>query len=110
MGHDILGYNKIRKEIAYARFSMGNYNAAILYSLLNADGYNAGVSGTGDISTFSVQQMEKALNSFKKQCNNADSSLAKDDSLIWDQEQILSFISNCLATAQEEGSVMVYFG
>lgn len=35
MGHDIVGYNKAGKEIAYARFSMGNPNATVLYTLLN---------------------------------------------------------------------------
>lgn len=103
MGHDILGHNKTGKEVAYARFGMGNYNATILYSLLDADNYNAGVSGSGDIATFSVQQMDKALNSYKQLYNHGDS-------LSWDQKQILRFLSNCLATAQEEGSVTVFFG
>jgi hypothetical protein len=28
----------------------------------------------------------------------------------WDQKQILDFIQNCLATAQKDGSVKVFFG
>ncbi|MBM7573610.1 hypothetical protein [Aquibacillus albus] len=110
MGHDITGHNINGKEIAYAQFSMGNYNATILYSLLDADKYNAGVSGSGDTTTFSVQQMDKALDVFKKLCNNGDSTLLKNESLSWDEKQILNFLLNCSATAQEEGNVTVCFG
>ncbi len=105
MGHDISGYNKAGEQIAYARFSMANYNATILYSLFDSNKYDAGVSGSGDISTFSTQQIEKALNSFNLLYDNSD-SLSESD---WDQEQILNFILNCLATAQKEGSVRVLF-
>jgi hypothetical protein len=107
MGHDIAGYNNAGKEIAYARFSMGNYNATILYSLLDAIKYYAGVSGSGNSSTFSIQQIEKAMNAYKQLYNSNDSSRSE---ISWDQKQIQSFIQNCLATAQKEGSVRVYFG
>lgn len=107
MGHDISGYNKAGKEIAYARFSMGNHNAIILYSLLDANKYYAGVSGCGDSSTFSLQQIEKALNAYKQFYDNDNTP---SESLTWDQKQIRNFIRNCLATAQKEGSVDVYFG
>ncbi|WP_163970910.1 hypothetical protein [Oceanobacillus halotolerans] len=110
MSHDITGHNINGEEIAYARFSMGNYNAAILYSLLDADEYNAGVSGSGDTTTFSVQQMDKAMDLYKKSCNNGDPTLLKSESLSWDEKQILSFLLNCSATAREEGKVTVYFG
>ncbi|MEH7076521.1 hypothetical protein [Neobacillus drentensis] len=106
MGHDISGFNKAGKEIAYARFSMGNYNAVILYSLLGATTYYAGVSGSGNSTTFSKQQIEKALNSYKQLYYKTDSSLSEN----WDLKQILDFILNCLATAQKEESVRVYFG
>ena len=109
MGHDIYGYNNAGEEIAYARFSMGNYNAIILYDLLDANDYNAGVSGSGDSSTFSIQQVEKAMNTFKQIFGSVD-SLSKNDSMDWDQKQILDFIQNCLATAQKDGSVKVFFG
>ncbi len=109
MGHDISGYNKAGEEIAYARFSMGNYNAAILYSLLDADQFNAGVSGSGGGSTFSIQQIKKALNTYSQFSDN-DNSLSDDDSLTWDEKQIKRFILNCLATAQKEGSVKILFG
>ncbi|SOC40621.1 hypothetical protein [Ureibacillus acetophenoni] len=104
MGHDIFGFNKAGKEIAYARFSMGNHHAAILYTILDANKYNAGVSGSADSSTYSVEQIEKALNEFKE-------SYLKDSSMInWNHEQILNFIQSCLATAKKEGHVKVYFG
>ncbi|WP_163100164.1 hypothetical protein [Peribacillus alkalitolerans] len=110
MGHDFLGYNKSGKEIAYARFSMGNEYASILYNLLNANDYYAGVSGSGNSSIFSIQQFEKALNDYKQFNNISDCSLSEIDFLTWDQKQILSFIQNCLSIAQKEGSVRVYFG
>lgn len=103
MGHDISGYNKAGKEIAYARFSMGNYNSIILYNLLDANQYYAGVSGSGDSSTFSLHQIQKALNDYNQLY---DHSLSESD---WDLKQILKFIKNCLVTAQKEGSVRVCF-
>ncbi|MFB5196527.1 hypothetical protein ACE198_16600 [Neobacillus sp. KR4-4] len=109
MGHDISGYNKAGEEIAYARFSMGNYNATILYSLLDANHYYAGVSGSGGSATFSIQQIEKALNAYKKLYNNDDSK-SESDLINWDQNQIKNFILNCLATARKEKNVRVYFG
>jgi len=108
MGHDISGFNKAGDEIAYARFSMGNHNAFVLYNLLNANDYYAGASGSGDDSTISVQQIEKALNEFNQIYNNV-SSRSKSAFLAWDQKQIHDFIINCLATAQKEGSVKVLF-
>ena len=109
MGHDISGYNKAGKEIAYARFSMGNYNATILYNLLDANNYYAGVSGSGDSSIFSIQQIEKAMNVYKQFYKNGN-SLSESEFLTWDQKQILNFIQNCLAIAKIEWSVRVYFG
>lgn len=109
MGHDISGYNKAGKEIAYARFSMGNYNATILYRLLNANDFYAGVSGSGRSTTFSTEQIEKALKAYKE-FYRTDDCLSETDLLAMDQKQILKFILNCLATAQKENSVKVYFG
>ncbi|GAE27351.1 hypothetical protein JCM9140_3485 [Halalkalibacter wakoensis JCM 9140] len=109
MGHDIVGYNKAGIEIAYARFNMWNDNATILYTLLDAEHYNAGVSGSGNSSTFSVQQIEKALKNYKNFFPHGDISLLKNDSSTWDQKQILHFIENCFSTAQKEGSVRVLF-
>jgi hypothetical protein len=110
MSHEMVGYNNARVEIANAYFSMGNYNALVLYDLLDSLNYYAGVSGSGGFSTFSKQQIENALNAFQELCNNDISSNSSSDHLPWDQKQILDFIRNCLATAQKEGSVDVYFG
>jgi hypothetical protein len=109
MGHDISGYNKAGDEIAYARFSMGNYNATILYSLLDANDFYAGVSGTGRSTTFSTEQIEKALKAYKEFFRTGD-SLSGIELLGIDQKQILKFILNCLATVRKENSVNVYFG
>lgn len=103
MGHDISGYNKAGKEIAYARFSMWNTNAIILYHLLDANNFYAGVSGSGKSSNFSIQQMEKALDSFHQQFGNKEFNH-------FDLKQIQDFIFNCFITAEKEGSVKVFFG
>lgn len=109
MGHDIYGINKNGEEVAYARFSMGNPNAIFLYTIMDADNYNAGVSGTGEVTTFSLQQMEKSWNAFKKYYSNTP--LESDQEFEhWDEKQIFNFIRNCLTTAQKEGSVKVFFG
>ncbi|MBU9723490.1 MULTISPECIES: hypothetical protein [Bacillaceae] len=109
MGHDILGFNKAGEEIAYARFSMGNYNATILYRLLNAEKYYAGVSGSGGSTTLSVQHVQKALNDYNDFF--ADTKpLSEREILYWDKKQIGEFLINCLETAQNDGSVEVYFG
>jgi hypothetical protein len=106
MGHDISGLNNTGEEIAYARFSMGNYNATILYSLLDANQFYAGVSGSGKSSTFSIKQIEKALSTYNQLYGNGKSLSERD----WDLKQIQDFIQNCFATAQKEGKVNVYFG
>lgn len=110
MGHDISGFNKAGTEIAYSRFSMGNSNAIILYRVFDALDYYAGVSGNGHSSTFSKQQVEKALENlgqlFRVDCTSQENF----ESMPWDVQQIFDFIINCLGTAQIEGSVKVYFG
>ena len=108
MSHYICGYNRAGEEIAFANFSMDNSNAFILYQLLDAGQYYAGVSGSGDSTTFSSQKMEKALNTYNHLFNHHD-SLSSDQELPWDQKQILFFIQNCLKTALKEGSVKVAF-
>jgi hypothetical protein len=104
MSHDISGYNQVGDEIAYARFSMGNHNAIILYHLLESTEYYAGVSGAGRCTTFTIQQIEKALNSYKQFYYGQENGLRNSD-----QKQIENFILNCLATANKEGSVRVSF-
>lgn len=110
MGHDIFGINRAGNEIAYARFSMGNDNALLLYHALEADKYYAGVSGCGQSSTFSVRQIEKAMNTFREWQNEYIASQSNNEPLPWDLKQTRDFIENCFSTAQKEGSVKVYFG
>jgi hypothetical protein len=110
MGHDISGFNKVGEEIAYARFSMENVNATILYRLLQAYEYYAGVSGSGGSTSFTTQQCQEALKRFTQLYTKGD-SLPKNHIFIqYDQKQIQDFLTDCLATAQKEGSVKVYFG
>lgn len=109
MGHDISGINKAGEEIAYARFSMGNYNATILYRLLDADDYYAGVSGTGESTTFSKRKIETALGAYNQTYGKVVSR-SESNFIDWDLKQIHEFIQNCLTTAQKEGTVRVFFG
>ncbi|RDI37933.1 hypothetical protein [Falsibacillus pallidus] len=109
MGHDISGYNHSGKEIAYARFSMGNYNASLLYSFLDALDYHAGASGSGGGSKFSIVQIENALKAYHQYYKKEDTK-AEDEFEEWDKKQISDFLQNCLVTAKEEGSVKVLFG
>ncbi|WP_042146759.1 hypothetical protein [Paucisalibacillus sp. EB02] len=109
MGHDIYGINKGGEEIAYARFSMGNPNALILFNFLDAYKYYSGVSGTGEEATYSLQQIEKSWKRLKEN-NNNHSFNPDDQSMDWDEKQIYNFIYNCLLTAQKEGSIRLYFG
>ncbi|QHS24140.1 hypothetical protein GWK91_15070 [Virgibacillus sp. MSP4-1] len=108
MGHDILGVNRAGKEIAYARFSMGNYNATVLYRLLDADDFYAGVSGSGGSTLFSVQQIEHAIHSYSQLFEKNESASELD--IDWDLKQIKEFLLNCLTTAKNEGNVKVFFG
>lgn len=101
----MIGRNKAGDEVAYARFCMGNSNAFLLYGLLDASEFNAGVSGSGGLSTYTIVQMEKALDEFCQLLSRNPSSLTED----WDLRQILAFINNCVMTAHEEGSVDIIF-
>lgn len=110
MSHDILGYNKAGKEIAYARFSMGNPNAIILYNLLDANEYYAGVSGIGRETTFTIQQMEKAMDECNRFYKNVPISVLVSGISKWDKKQTVEFIEKCFNTAEKEGSVSIFFG
>ncbi len=108
MGHDISAANSGGELVAYARFSMWNRNADVLYDLLGAEECNAGVSGSGEIVQFSLQQIENALTRFTESIKNG-SALLDHESGEWDQKQIMEFLVKCLETAKKEGSVNVYF-
>jgi hypothetical protein len=107
MGHDISGFNQEGEQIAYARFSMWNQDAIILYHLLDSSKFHAGVSGSGGSSTFTIQQIEKALTSYKQFYQGV--SLPENDLRKLDQKQIEQFILSCLVTANKEGNVRVSF-
>ncbi|WP_188205587.1 hypothetical protein [Alkalibacillus aidingensis] len=92
MGHDIFGFNKAGQQIVYTRFSMGNYNCITLYSLLNDSDYNAGVSGSGDSTTSSTQQMGEALSEFKQSHENRD-YLSENKPFDLDHKQIKEFFN-----------------
>lgn len=109
MGHDILAVNNAGEEVAFARFSMCNHSATILYSLLNTNNYYAGSSGSGGVVTFTTKQMEMALNGFN-QLYDKDEPLSEKNILTWDEKQISEFLLNCLETSKKEGSVVVYSG
>lgn len=110
MGHDIYGYNKAGESIAYARFSMQNYNAYILYDILNAQEYNGGVSGIGGSLTLSKKAMEKAWKDYEQLFSSENDHFTEDKFLLWDKKQIREFMINCLAEAKKEGRVVVFFG
>ena len=82
MGHDISGINQSGEEIAYARFAMWNYNANILYDLLDAQNYNGGVSGIGDSVVFTRKQIEKALHDCRKKFKKDLSTVEVNDWII----------------------------
>ncbi|MEK3806393.1 hypothetical protein MHB63_07345 [Bacillus sp. FSL H8-0547] len=107
MGHDICGYNQAGEEIAYLRFSMGNGHASIVYGVLDADEFNGGVSGTGSSSSFSMQQIEKALNEYRKfwKINR----IPESEFVKWEIKQIQDFLSISMSAAEKEGNVRVSF-
>lgn len=110
MGHDIIGRNKAGEEIAYARFSMSNPNASILYGLLDASEYNAGVSGSGGGARVTTSLLQNALTEFDHLYGRILSDLSDDDYATWDLRQIQNFLQNCLVTArEEEEEVLVIF-
>lgn len=106
MGHDIYGFNKAGEEIAYLRFGAWNLTASVFYNLLDANEYNAGVSGSGNSTTFSKRQLEKALSTYEQMCWKSNSRNGFDH---WEQKEILSFLAACLETAKKEESVRVVF-
>ncbi len=109
MSHEIYSRNKAGSEVGYIRFTMSDPNAGLLYALLDADEYHAGVSGTGGFATISVQQLEKALDEFKTiMIQNVD-RVKNDQYLQWLEKEMLAFISGSLKTALEEGEVEVIF-
>lgn len=110
MGHDISSFNQSGKEVGYVRFTMGDMNARVFYKLLGAEQFDAGVSGSGHYSTFSLKQMEKALKKFKALKKQDFFKTGNQEFLKWHQGEMLKFITSGLKTAQSEGRVKVFFG
>lgn len=109
MGHDIYGFNHAGDQIAYARFSMGNYNADFLYHVLDANQFNGGVSGLGKSATYSKHQLENAIKMYIEEYGDLESQMVTSGE-DWDKKQIADFLINCYKVVEEEGSVTVYFG
>ena len=110
MSHSVCGFNKAGEEVFCVDFSYRNSVATSLYQILDAYDYHAGVSGSGDSAVYSLQQMEKALDTYKEIFNSNVISHPNQDPSDWYQKQVLDFILKCLETAQNEGEVRVYFG
>lgn len=104
MGHDISGYNKKGEEIAYARYSMSNYNADLLYRAFESNDSHGGVSGLGNDKVFILQDVENAKTFFS---NLKDSDFEGD--VEYEKEKLDKFIENCLETAKHEGFVRIGF-
>lgn len=105
----MVGFNKDGKEIAYIRFTMGDYNAHMLYDILDANEHNGGVSGKGASESYSLSQVKTAFNSYKELNDNGKSSNGHDDFSTWQQKEISKFLTSCINTAQKEKSVTICF-
>jgi hypothetical protein len=104
MGHDIGGFNKKGEEIAYARYSMSNYNSDLLYKAFDSSSFHAGVSGNGADKIFTIEQVKNA----KVFLNNLNDDDFKGD-IEYEKEKLENFIYNCLETAKKEGCVRIGF-
>ena len=104
----MVAFNKNDEEISYLRFTMGDSSAFLLYDLLDANEYNGGVSGLGKSTAISLEQIEKAVQSY---------NLIRDQQLYdernefrnWQHNEIVIFLENCLKTAKTEKNVRVLF-
>lgn len=104
MGHDIGGFNKKGEEVAYARYSMSNYNSDLLYRAFSSDEHHAGVSGDGSDKIFTLEQVEMSKVFFE---NLKDEDFIGD--IEYEKEKLKTFIDNCLDTAKEDGIVRIGF-
>lgn len=95
MGHDIYAYKRPHDEVAYLRRSMGNPEARIIYRLLDAEQYDAGVSGDGSWATFYRDQLEQAA------------SRAELDGC---PEDIRSFLKLALEADPGDDGIIIHFG
>src|SRR5690625_1517613 len=108
MSHEIIGFNKKGEEIAYVRFTMNDYYAHIVYDLFDAHEHNGGPSGRGYTEVYSLQQVQKAFNSFNTLTNEL-SEVIDFESTPWQLDHIFKFLHRCLFTAENEKSISICY-
>lgn len=116
MGHDIIGYNVNKKEIAYARYSMSDQNANLLYKAFDSEKLNHGVSGNGSMQEFDIDDVNKAVR-FLGSLDTGDFvapggyTTQEDWGFIKSEiGKITRFIESCRKAAEEDGIVYIFFG
>lgn len=104
MGHDIVGRNNEGTEVSYIRFAMGNGTSYEFYDFYDALEYHAGVSGNAQSATYTTSQIEQALKSYQAIYGEDTDSReqSENDFESYERKEMLTFIKNCLKTAQEE--------
>lgn len=104
----MVAFNQNDEEIGYLRFTMGDPSAFLLYDLLDSNEYNGGVSGLGKSTIISLQQIEKAVQTYnltKDRQSYSDISEFR----IWQYNEIANFLDSCLKTAKIENNIVVLF-
>lgn len=110
MGHDISSYNNAGKEIGYVRFTMGDVVAPMFYDIFDANEYFAGVSGSGEVATLTLDQVGKAMKRYNQFYDKYPIKKGNPDFRTWQRNEILKFIKSSLEIAQKEGTIKVLFG
>lgn len=98
MGHDICGFAsddvEQATEIAYLRRSAFNPLARSIYSALDAQKYDCGCSGCGDVVHFTTDQLHTAL-----------TRLPDDE--VYEQER--KFLQDCIEKGGGSGAQIGFF-
>ena len=103
-----MAVNQANQEVAYVRFSMGNYSSIDFYRLFDALQYHGGVSGIGASAKYTVSQVERALQLFQQQFQQKNAK-EESDFAAYERREIQTFIENCLSTAKKEGIVRISY-
>lgn len=111
MGHDIFGKNKEGEQISYLRFGTSNHWSYDFYELFNAIECHGGVSGTGQVESYKITDVERALKAYQTIYEEEINSPLENENEfdVYDREQILVFIQSCLKTVREEGVVRILY-
>lgn len=111
MGHDITGYDKKDNQICYIRFTMNDRMAGEFYNFFNAAEYNGIYSGIGEVVSYTVKDVEKALEKYRTIYTITTNSVQdlEDDFELWQQNEMLDFILACLDIAEQEGWVNIAY-